>query len=133
MRYTAFWGLDNSVRICDQADLRQLFGCLISMRGRGGAPTAVDLLPAGLGEGGLQIGVGHPDRAFLYALDDLGGYAVQSRLAPWPEPIAFDCGNEIIDFKPAWTRITPEDAIRAAYEYVRTGTRPIWLTFDPNA
>src|SRR2546423_10449993 len=106
--------MDNSARICDQADLRRLFGFLTSVRGRGGAPQAVDLLPAGVGDGGIQLGVGHPDRAFVLALDATGGYGVQSKLAPWPEPIAFDCGNEVVDFQPAWTRITPADAIRAA-------------------
>jgi hypothetical protein len=132
VRYTAFWGMDNSARIYDQADLRRLFGFLTSVRGRGGAPQAVDLLPAGVEEGGIQLGVGHPERAFVLALDATGGYGVQSKLAPWPEPIEFDCGNEVVDFKPAWTRVTPADAIRAAHDYVRTGALPVWLTFDPN-
>jgi hypothetical protein len=103
------------------------------VRGRAGAPQAVDLLPAGVGEGGLQLGIGHPERAFVLALDDAGGFAVQSQVTPWAEPIAFDCGNEVIDFKPAWTRVMPDDVVRAAHDYVRTGARPTWLTFDPNA
>jgi hypothetical protein len=133
VRFTAYWGRDNSARICGQAELRELLMFLRAVPGRGGAPHAVDLLPAGVDEGGLQFGIGHPERAFVLALDGAGGYAVQPQLAPWPEPIAFDCGNEIVDFKPAWTRVTPEDAIRAAQEYVRTGLRPDWLVFDPNA
>jgi hypothetical protein len=133
VRYTAYWGCDNSVRIYGQAQLRDLLAFLRSVPGRGGAPYAVDLLPAGVPDGGLQLGIGHPERAFVLALDDGGAYAVQPHVAPWPEPIAFDCGNEVVDFKPSWTRVTPQDAIRAAYDYVRTGYRPAWLTFDANA
>ena len=76
--------------------------------------------------------LGHPERAFVLCLAG-GGYGVQPELEPTPEPIAFDCGHDVYDFKPAWTRVRPATAIRAAHEYVRTGRLPACLTFDPDA
>jgi hypothetical protein len=133
LKYTVYWGRDNAMRVRTHAQLHELLTVLAVVPGLEGAPHAVDLLPAGAEDGGLQIGFGHPDRAFVMALDAAGGFAVRSELEAWPEPIAFDCGNEVIDFKPAWTRITPDDAVRAAHEYVETGKRPANLVFDTNA
>jgi hypothetical protein len=125
--------LDNAARITSIRELDRLLGLLAAVRGRAGSPHAVDLLPAGAVDGGLQIGVGHPDRSFVRALDGAGGYAVDPHLEPWPEPIAFDCGREVVDFKPAWTRVSPAAAVEAAREYVRSAGRDIGLEFDPNA
>lgn len=133
MRYMVHWGLDNAARISSAAQLDQLLTFLTSVRGRDGAPYSIDLLPAGAGDGGLQLGIGHPDRGFVLALDGDGGFGVQADVEPWPEPIAFDCGHDVVDFKPAWTRVKPSLAVRAAHEFVRTGSRPAWLRFDPNA
>ena len=133
VRFTLHWGLRNSARIRCVDDLDTLLAMLATVPGRYGAAHAVDLLPAGAVDGGLQLGVGHPHRAFVLALDAAGGYAVEPGLEPWPEPIPFDCGHEVLDFKPAWTRVGPATAIMAAREYVRTGARPAWLWFDPNA
>ena len=133
MRFALHWGLSNAARIHTADDLDTILGVLTTVRGRDGAPYAVDLLPAGALDGGLQIGVGHPHRAFVLALDAVGGYAVDPELPPWPEPIVFDCGHDVLDFKPAWTRVNPDTAIAAAREYVRTGVRPVALSFDPNA
>ena len=133
MRYMVHWGLDNAERISSSAQLERLLTFLRSVRGRDGAPYSIDLIPAGAGNGGLQLGIGHPDRAFVLALDDAGGFGLQDEMEPWPEPITFDCGPVVLDFKPAWTRIKPSTAIRAAHEYVGTGARPTCLRFDPDA
>ena len=133
MRFTLHWGPDNAARINSIRELDRLLGLLATVRGRDGAPHAVDLLPAGAVDGGLQLGVGHPARSFVRALDGTGGYAVQPELEPWSEPIGFDCGREVVDFKPAWTRVTPATAVEAAREYVRSGGRDTGLKFDPNA
>jgi hypothetical protein len=34
---------------------------------------------------------------------------------------------------PAWARVTPTTALAAARKYVRTGSRPSGLSFDPDA
>ncbi|HEV7965105.1 MAG TPA: Imm1 family immunity protein [Actinoplanes sp.] len=139
MRCTLHWGRDNARRISTVAELEGLLSFLATIRGRDGAPHAVDLLPAGATEGGLQLGIGHPRRAFAVWLggDDTvsgrGSYGIDDDLEAWPEPISFDCGVEVVDFKPAWTRVTPEQAMRAAREYMLTGTKPTCLRFDANA
>jgi len=135
VRYTLHWGRDNARRISSLADLDGLLSFLATMRGREGAPHAVDLVPAGAEAGGLQLGIGHPHRAFVVWLDAAtgGGYGIDDNLEAWPEPIGFDCGVEVVDFKPAWTRVTPQQAVAAAREYVVTGARPTCLRFDPDA
>ncbi len=152
MRYTLHWGRDNARRISSVADLEGLLSFLTTVRGREGAPHGVDLMPAGAAGGGLQIGVGHPHRGFVVWLDadanpgvvaghggfgggfggGLGGYGIDDDLDPWPEPIGFDCGADVVDFKPAWTRVSPRSVIQAAREYVLTGAMPTCLRFDPN-
>jgi len=141
VRYTLHWGRDNARRISSVADLEGLLSFLTTVRGREGAPHGVDLMPAGAAGGGLQLGVGHPHRSFVVWLDadanhsivpGHGGYGIDDDLDPWPEPIGFDCGADVIDFKPAWTRVSPRSAIQAAREYVLTGAMPTCLRFDPN-
>jgi hypothetical protein len=135
------WGRDNARRISTVAELEGLLSFLTTIHGRDGAPHGVDLLPAGAIGGGLQLGVGHPDRAFVVWLDAGGGtgpeaggsYGIDDDLEAWPEPIGFDCGVEFVDFKPAWTRVTPRQALAAAREYVLTGAKPTLLRFDANA
>ncbi len=131
MRYTLHWGRDNARRISSVADLDGLLSFLSTVRGHDGAPHGVDLVPAGAAGGGLQLGVGHPHRAFVVWLDG-GCYGIDDGLEPWPEPIGFDCGADVVDFKPAWTRVAPRMAVQAAREYVLTGAMPTCLRFDPN-
>jgi hypothetical protein len=175
VRYTLLWGRDNARRISSLDDLEGLLSFLATVRGQDGAPHGVDLLPAGAAGGGLQLGIGHPHRAFAIWLGAessiaspthatwgygpaaiagpdappvavangtsggyagsgaAGGYGIDDALDPWPEPIGFDCGAEVVDFKPAWTRVTPRQALLAAREYVLTGAQPTCLRFDPNA
>jgi hypothetical protein len=124
------WGFGTSVRVTSLNELDGRLELLIGLLGRDGAPVAVDLLPAGAEGGGLQIGIGHPHRAFVLSLDDGGGYGVQLDVPAWPEPIAFDLGHELVDFKPEWTRVRPRAALEAARQYVCTGERPTSLLFD---
>ncbi|GAA1819704.1 hypothetical protein GCM10009835_44970 [Planosporangium flavigriseum] len=140
VRYTLHWGRDNARRLATVAELDGLLSFLTTVRGRDGAPHGVDLLPAGATGGGLQLGIGHPHRAFVVWLDASetgpaagGSYGIDDDLEAWPEPIGFDCGVEVVDFKPAWTRVTPRQAMEAAREYMLTGARPTFLRFDGNA
>jgi hypothetical protein len=133
VRFSVYWGRENAVRVRDHRELDGLLRFIAAVRGCDGAPHAVDLLPAGVADGGLQLGLGHPERAFALALDRAGGFAVRPDVEPWSEPIGFDCGYDVVDFKPAWTRLTPREAMEAAHDYAHTGERPAWLTFDANA
>jgi hypothetical protein len=141
VRYTLHWGRDNARRVSTVAELEGLLSFLTTVRGREGAPHGVDLLPAGAAGGGLQLGIGHPHRAFVLWLEAGGGthpgaggsYGIDDDLEAWPEPIGFDCGVEVVDFKPAWTRVTPQQTVAAAREYMLTGAKPTVLRFDPNA
>jgi hypothetical protein len=127
------WGHGNAVRVDSVAVLEGVLTLVGTLRGQGGVPYAVDLLPAGVGDGGLRIGVGHPARAFILALDAPAAYGVQPDVDPWPEPIRFDHGCEVVEIKPAQTRVLPCLARRAAREYLLTGDRPACLPFDPHA
>jgi Immunity protein Imm1 len=132
VRYTLHWGRDNARRISSVADLEGILSFLATLRGQEGAPHGVDLVAAGAAGGGLQLGIGHEHRSFAVWLGPGAGYGVVDDLEPWPEPIGFDCGREVVDFKPAWTRITPRLAVQAAREYVLTGEMPTCVRFDPN-
>jgi hypothetical protein len=131
VRFTLYWGLDNAARIYSVDDLDTRLSLLARTHRRRRQPYAIDLLPADAREGGLQLGIGHPHRAFVLTLDPPGGYAIQPDVPPWPEPIAFDCGRELIEFKPEWTRVSAPAAIEAARVYVHTGGRPANLRFGP--
>jgi len=130
VRFTLYWGTDDTARINRVEDLDLQLSLLTRGLRRTRIPYAVDLLPAGAHDGGLQFGVGHPERAFVLALDPPGGYATEPGVLPWPEPIAFDYGHELVELKPDWTRVTARAAIEAARHYVRTGTRPTNIHFD---
>jgi Immunity protein Imm1 len=132
VRYTLHWGRDNARRISSVADLEGILSFLATLRGQEGAPHGVDLVAAGVAGGGLQLGIGHEHRSFAVWLGPGGGYGIADDLEPWPEPIGFDCGREVVDFKPAWTRMTPRLAVQAAREYVLTGEMPTCVRFDPN-
>jgi hypothetical protein len=129
VRFTLYWSLDNTARITTVEDLDIALTLVARSRRRARGPYVVDLLPAGTREGGLQLGIGHPERAFVLDLHPSGGYATESGVPAWPEPIAFDCGREVVEFKPEWTRVTARAAIEAARRYVHTGARPRNLRF----
>ena len=107
MRFRLYWGTDDTARINSVEDL-DLHLMLLTRGRRGRIPYAVDLLPAGALDGGLQFGVGHRERSFVLALDPPGGYAVEPGVAPWTEPITFDYGHELVELKPDWTRVTAQ-------------------------
>ena len=132
MRFTLYWGLDNSARVTTVHDLDVLLTLLSRSRSRsrGRLPYAVDLLPSGAHDGGLQLGIGHRERAFVLALDPPDGYGSEPGVPAWHGPIAFDRGSEVIELKPELTRVTTRAAIEAARWYVHTGTRPVNLEFD---
>src|SRR2546423_4534842 len=121
--------MDDTARISTVEDLDIALSLVARSRRRARGPYVVDLLPAGTCEGGLQLGIGHPERAFVLDLHPSGGYAIEPGVPAWREPIAFDCGREVVEFKPEWTRVTARAAIEAARRYAPTGPRPTKLPF----
>jgi len=89
-------------------------------------PTAeADRLP-----GGVQIGVGHPRHAFAYWLGEEGGTAYEPDLAVGPVGLRFDYGGQPLCPAPQELRLRPGTAREIAGEFVRTGRRPVavsWL------
>jgi hypothetical protein len=75
----------------------------------------------------LQIGVGHPDRAFVLWLAPDGGVGVDPDVEPWPDgaaDIAFDYGGDPIFVGADRGRVGPASARAAAREFVASGNRP---------
>jgi hypothetical protein len=85
----------------------------------------------------LQIGVGHPDRAFARWLAPDGGIGVEAGTPPWPDSapdIAFDYAGDAVFAGPDRARVRPPAAREAAREFVRTGGRPTCLQWvEPSA
>ncbi|MBT8228366.1 MAG: hypothetical protein HKP61_18215 [Dactylosporangium sp.] len=76
---------------------------------------------------GLEVGVGHPDRAFVHftTADGLGsGHGAEPGAEPWPNTLAWDYSGQRTDYDPVKTRVTPAAARQAARQYVTTGQRP---------
>lgn len=122
MTFLVEWGLNSDTddvherSITTEAELRNLLDEIE----RNATPTVVTIYPENEEHDGLQIGVGHPDRAFVFRVTAHGGYDTQPNLGEWPARITFDYNGEPTDYAPADTRMTPDAARRAAYDYVRT-------------
>lgn len=98
-----------------------------------GRPCVVDVFRYrdGRPDGGVQVGVGHPDRSFvLYFGEPDGGYAVEPGIAPWSCEIEFSYGGQLTGYEPAETRITPERAIALVREVIATDGRPTGVAWD---
>lgn len=77
---------------------------------------------------GLQIGVGHPERGFVYYTGHTtaeSGYAVDPELEPVVGEIGFDYGGQWTGYAPAKTRVTPTRVRQLARDYVETGKRDL--------
>ncbi|MGI5215102.1 Imm1 family immunity protein [Plantactinospora sp. CA-290183] len=125
--YSLYWGADHTALVSAPADLDAVLDQIAST-----APHIVDVVPDDNDDLGLQIGVGHPDRAVLLVFGIEGGYAYEPDLPPWPEPIDYDQGGQATTYIPERTRLTPGTARRAAHHYLLTGTPPADLQLDPN-
>ncbi|MFI6779836.1 Imm1 family immunity protein [Micromonospora sp. NPDC050276] len=123
--YSVYWGADNTAQVSAPADLDAVLD-QVAAQGR----HIVDVVPDDNDDLGLQIGVGHPDRAVLLVFGVGGGYAYDARLAPWPEPIDYDQGGQVTTYVPAQTKLTPAKARHAAHHYLLTGTPPADLQLD---
>lgn len=137
MSYRLYWGRGNQRTVTTIEDLDQVLDEIAGQRGKGGVPFMVDVLPAVDADDptelpGLQLGIGHPDRAFVFYTDpdvSLLGYGHEPDLAEWDTDLSFDYGGTVTDYEPYKTRVTPTTVREAAREYVRTGQRPTCVTW----
>jgi hypothetical protein len=138
--HTVSWGLDeqtddtNQAQVSNASELDRLLDTIEALRGDNGTPFAVTITADNDPDAhkAIQLGAGHPHRAFLLLYGEPGGYAYQTDLPPWPEPIGFDLNGEATDYKPARTRITPETMRAAVHEYITTG-QLLTVPLDPDA
>lgn len=81
---------------------------------------------------GMEITLGHPDRAWLFYSGPEGtGLGFDPDLPPWDgEPVWFNTGGDASDFGADRLLLTPELARQAIREYVQTGQRPTCVQWD---
>jgi hypothetical protein len=138
-RYTVTWGYDENADTgqftTEVSTIEELDAVLDRVAAEAAAsPQLLDIYPAGwsgLVPPGLQLGIGHPDRAtVVYADADGSAYGFDPALPEWPEPISFDYGGQWTELDPKRTRVTPEAARQAAREYVEVGERPTSVEWE---
>ncbi|SCL58365.1 Immunity protein Imm1 [Micromonospora yangpuensis] len=105
-----------------------------------GLPMAVTVLPAGHEHltpydddfpDCLEVGLGHPERAFVRWMGHDGGYGYQPDLPPGPAGLRFDYGGQPIHPEPHELRVSPPAARHAVEEFITTGQRPTHLLWQP--
>lgn len=79
----------------------------------------------------LEVGLGHPDRAFVRWMGDGGGYGYDPDLQPGPTGLRFDYGGQPVYPEPQELRVKPLHARRAVKEFIATGKRPTHLHWQP--
>jgi hypothetical protein len=64
----------------------------------------------------LDVGLGHPTRAFAWS----GKYGVEDLVAALTESIWFDYGGTPTEYLPFCTRVTPAMALQVAQDFMRS-------------
>lgn len=85
----------------------------------GAEPDSPDELTSG-----LQLGLGHPDHAFVVYIAGDGYYLAAPDVRPPATGISFDLGGVPTEYAAEHLRVRPETAIAAAVAYLRTGGEP---------
>ncbi|MET8042464.1 Imm1 family immunity protein [Micromonospora sp. NPDC005215] len=79
----------------------------------------------------LEVGLGHPDRAFVRWMGDGGGYGYKPYREPGPTELRFDYGGHPVYPEPNELRVSPIHARRAGTEFIATCKRPTHLHWQP--
>ncbi|MGA8112621.1 MAG: Imm1 family immunity protein [Actinocatenispora sp.] len=129
MTYLVHWGRDNERTVSTVEELDAALDEAEGQRGDDGSSYLVDIVDQDDPDLmlGLQIGVGHPDRGFVFYSGLTAaetGYAADPYLPALGGEIGFDYGGQWTGYEPAKTRLTPSQVRRAARDYVATGRRP---------
>lgn len=136
MTYRATWGYDGQQTVNSATELDTLLDRLEHERGEEGDPLAVAIIDLDADpelRPGLDLGLGHPNRSFLFYSGTTAtetGYAADPALPAWDTDIYWDRGGSPDPHEPARTRIRPEQAREAARQYVTTGRRPTTVTWN---
>ncbi len=127
--FTVEWG-GHQVQVATVEDLDEVLDRAERDRNPDGLPYKIDLVLDGsggeFGESGLQLGLGHPQRAFLMWFGEPGGgLGHEAGLAPWTGGLlSFDYGGVPTEDGPERLGLSPAMARQAAREFLRTGQRP---------
>jgi hypothetical protein len=124
MMYTVNAGHTEPHEVADARELDALLDALTEQAEVSGPVVVGIYRQDGTHWFGMDVGIGHPERSFLFATGDDGGYGFEPGLEPWPEDISFDYGGTPTDYHPEETRVRSVTARRAARELVTTGRLP---------
>jgi hypothetical protein len=138
-RYTVAWGYDEAAdtgqltaEVSTVDELDAVLDRVVTEAGN--RPQLLDIYPSdwsGLVPPGLQLGLGHPERATMVYADSEGStYALDPALPEWPESISFDYGGQWTELDPKRTRVTQSTARQATREFIETGQRPTCLEWE---
>jgi immunity protein Imm1 of predicted polymorphic toxin system len=138
--FLVVWGSQDpsgdTAHVATVDELDQVLDRVGELRSQDGLPFLVSISPSEPGPdssaSGLQVGFGHPGRGrLLYVGSPGGGLGYDPDLPAWAgEELSWDFGGVPTEDDAGTLRVTPEQARRAAREYVATGTRPTcvrWL------
>lgn len=114
------WGRGHRAAVTTPAELDAVLDDVERQRGDFDTPYSVLIHREDDANTALQIGIGHPERAFLLRLETDGDYVVDETLVELDEELAWDYGGVATEYPPEWTRVTPAAAREAARMYVRT-------------
>jgi hypothetical protein len=136
--YTVAWGIDEVSETGQQTievtTPEELDAALDRVHAESEQPILVDIYPSdwtGLVPPGLQLGLGHPERALLVYADAEGSaYAIDPAIPDWPETITFEYGGQPTEVDPQRVRATPKAVRQAAREYIETGQRSTCLRWE---
>jgi hypothetical protein len=134
MNYLVLWGSDKEYQVSSVAELDEFLDQVTKL----GEPYVVGVYPPDYRNsdtspwddppaGGLELGVGHPERSFLFWHGEGGGWGHEPDLPPLADheaDIEFRHFNEVMYCGGERGRVRPATARQAARQYVETGQRP---------
>lgn len=135
MRFHLTWEGHSRV-VAGAADADAALDEVTALAGESGLPIVVTVMPPGAEDLAyfdedapdfLQVGIGHPDLAFVNWTGYPGGHGYEPDRPPGPEGVRFHYEGQPVYPEPRELRVAPETARRAVREYVTTDQRPTCL------
>ncbi|HKT03648.1 MAG TPA: Imm1 family immunity protein [Rugosimonospora sp.] len=128
MKYLVTWGAGGEQEVSSPAELDALLYRIRAAQTR--VVVGVHYQATNGRWVGMDIGVGHPERSFVFFNERGGGYAREPSLYVWSDDIVFDDGGQATGYHPNETLVRAEKALDAAREFVATGKRPTCVTWE---